>query len=195
MEFVRIEIITGIVASVLTVLFLLYTFLIKRSKFLSIFRGYFRIYRGAIIEEKGSKRYVSLSQIIIFGLFPYLIGFLLAFSIREFLMSIDQSLVLQVNIILLTVLCLFFGLDFSKDRNSKSTRIIELLREVDGVILISLVLLILNSMILIVAYNLFHIQIGVFILCAFYAIESKIVILFLVLLKRIYKLKNDEIHY
>ena len=183
------NIITFIIFLVLFISFLLFITISKKISILNIFKVYsMNYFKGSLDNEK---RKFSVLLLLFLGILPYSFGVLLFYSFRDVFLSIDSSLLFQLDIILLTIFCLFIGFDFKKDykEDVKSELIATLMVNI-LLIVISVSFLLIASAIevdekcngcsLIVTRDVFF--------AGYYGILSKILVMFFYSLKRVFLL-------
>lgn len=179
-----------IIFIIFTILFLISSFFWERLSLKDIFKSYIENYKGGFYyNKKGeNKRKWSINGIIVLGIFPYILGILFFFSFKKIIANFNIDFLSQINIIFLTILCLFYGFNINDKENNK-----ELFNETNAIILISILLIIINSFIQLFIYSSKNVPLTFNILnCCFWAIEFKILIAFFYIVRRInfFKSKN-----
>lgn len=180
----------AIIFIVLFVAFLVAMFFIKKISIAVVFKTYFRNYFSNAFEENHRK--FSLSIFIFFGLFPYALGFLMYFAFESTLASFNTDLLFQIDIVILTIFCLFIAFDF-KNTSKTATR-----NELIATLLIGTLLIVLSLVILMFgtsinisdSSNLKMINLKRSLLSCFYALNFKIVIILFYSLKRMFLLSK-----
>lgn len=151
-----------------------------------ILKVYFRNYfKNA---EKEEDRKFSFLYLIFLGLMPYLLGVLLFFSFVDLFKSFDPDLLFQVNIILLTIFCLFIGMEYKKEGKEAVKK------ELLATLLVNVLLVVISSLILLIASSsLIDNEVTKNILYAvYYGLSFKVFSLFFYCLKRIFILSSPK---
>lgn len=173
---------------IIFLLFIIISIMWEKINLKEIVKEYFKNYGGGYY-EKGNKlkKKFSTFGFLSLGVFPYALGVLFYFSFQCYIDKIDSNMLLQTNIILLTILCLFCGFNFTlKDKQNN------IYSETFSAIIVTILFIIINSLVLLfnntygdleIAHNIIN--------SVFWALEFKIFILFFYILRRIYNLKKE----
>ena len=177
------------------VIFILFSIIWGRFNLKEIFSSYFSNYKGGHYIQNGkAKRKTAIAGVIALGIFPYVLGVTFFLSFESVIMSIDMNMLLQINIIFMTILCLFYGFHFNIEESKK-----ELFNETFAAIIVDIILIILACFTLILANvfsNMGDLQINnediiiKFTFSIFWAMQFKISILFLYIVRRIHFFKK-----
>lgn len=181
-----------IVFLVLLLLFILLMLVMKKVSIVSILRHYFRNYFSNADNEKDRK--FNVWYLLALGILPYALGVLLFYSFPTFLMNLDTNLLLQVDIILLTIFCLFIGLDLNKSGKE------EVKKELVATLLINILLIVASVVTLLVASSItidndtpnVVVAAKEVLLSIYFALNFKIIVMFFYSLKRMFILSSND---
>ena len=140
------NIICIIIFAILFVVFGFVMFLTKKASLKDVFCTYFRNYFSNALEE--SDRRSNVFFIIGFGLLPYALGVLLFFGFEEIFTSFQTDLLIQIDIILLTIFCLFIGFNFKKDYKEPVKK------ELLATLFVALLLVVFSTILLLIASSI-----------------------------------------
>lgn len=175
---------------VFVIIFIIFSLLSVKLSIKDVFINYFKIYRGGY-DKKKNKYKINYAAIISYGLLPYLIGTFFVLSFVDKIISIDQSFLLQINGMLMTVLVIFFGFDvYCRDNDSIKRK--SAIGETNATILIALFLILIDSIVLILSNVFSNEVINVILLCVYYSFMLKIVLLVFIILHNVFKLNIDN---
>lgn len=153
-----------------------------------IVKEYFKNYCGGYYKKDNKlKKRFSIFGFFSLGILPYVLGILFYFSFQSYIVKIDSDLLLQTNIILLTILCLFCGFNFRLNDNQKN-----IFSETFSAVIVNILFILMNSLVLLFINTCENLVIASTIMYSvFWAVEFKIFILFFYILRRIYNLKKE----
>lgn len=176
----------------LLVVFIVAMFAIKKTSIKDIIFVYFRNYfSNAKTEEE---RKFNVWFFIALGIAPFALGVLMFFSFKDFFITFDANLLFQIDIILLTIFCLFIGFDFKREDKPivKKELIATLLVNIIFVVLSVIVLLIASSLIISEDSTQSIINLKNALFAIYYALNFKIFVLFFYSLKRMFILSSTK---
>lgn len=180
---------------VVSILMLIGLFLVKKISFFKVLKNYFSIYFGGYIKKNENglqKRKISPLYIITLGVFPYLFGALGALSFFDVLSRIDNSILAVFDGMLLSIMGIFFGFKILY-KDTKEERTIDAKKETNSVLFVSIILLMIDLLLLaIYSANINQIT-NQILLCCYYALKTKILILFIICLHNVYNLGQNDI--
>lgn len=181
-----------IIFVILFVLFVFFMSFLGKGSIKNIILTYLKNYYSNAFEEKDRK--FNIWSFIILGLMPYLLGVLLFLSFKEFFLQFDVNLLFQIDIIFLTVFCLFIGFDFKKDGKEtvKKELIATLLINILFVVIAVVVLLVSSSIVITENSPKFHSFLKIVLYSIYFALNFKIVVMFFYSLKRVFILSSKE---
>ena len=176
-----------VILIILLVVFIVFSIFWERLSLKQIFSDYIQNYKGGTKNDgKSKKRKKSLGAILVLGILPYLIGVAFFLAFESIVICFDLDFLLQVNIIILTILCLFYGVNGSYNNR-------QIFKETSAVILVDILLILLNSFIMMFANSFCYNTIVAKVLFgSFWAIEFKILVAFLYVVRRINIIKSES---
>lgn len=176
-----------VILIILLVVFIAFSIFWERLSLKEIFGDYIQNYKGGIINgEKTKKRKNSLGAILVLGVLPYIIGVVFFLAFECIVICFDLDFLLQINIIILTILCLFYGVNGSYNNR-------QIFKETSAIILVDILLILINSFIMMFANSFCHNTIVAKMLFgSFWAIEFKILVAFLYVVRRINIIKSES---
>lgn len=179
----------SVVFGIFIVLFVVFTicaFSLKKISIAGIFKKYLRNYYSNAAKERDRK--FNWFMFIILGLIPYVLGTLLFFSFKDFFLAFDSNLLFQIDIILLTIFCLFIGFDFKSEgkEEAKSELIATLLINILFIVVSVIILLLANSIELVNESQSKLRIIKDILFAIYYSLAFKIFVMFFYSLKRIF---------
>ena len=184
------NIIIFVIFAFLLVLFVVFMFVIKKTSINGVAKVYFRNYYSNAFREEDRK--FNWFFFIALGLLPYFLGALLFLSFPSVLMNLDVNLLLQIDIILLTIFCLFIGFDFKREDKEvvKNELIATLLINILFVVISVLCLLIASTIEMNNQTQTFDKILKYVMLTIYYALNFKIFVMFFYSLKRVFILSS-----
>ena len=173
---------------ILLIIFIFFSFFWERLSLKDILKLYFDNYYGGEYEKNGElKRKIAPNGLIVLGLSPYLLGACFFLSLQDFCIELDYDYFFQINLIIITIISLFYGLNINvKEEN------IRIKKETEAVMLVNVLLIILNTIILMLISLFSSTQNEEIIFkIIFMALEFKILILFIYIIRRINIMKQQ----
>lgn len=170
--------------------FLFFAIVFGKFSIRDIVTNYFKNYYPGALKETDRK--FSATMFVSIGLLPYGVGALMFWAFKETFLTFNVNLLCQIDIVFLTIFCLFLGMDLKRDGN-------EVIRkELNATLLINILLVVfaIISLLIVGSINLKDslsdaesIVRDIF-LTVFYAFNIKILSLLFYSLKRIFVLSK-----
>ena len=178
-------IIAFIISLVLLILFLM---TIKKISIKEIFKNYASIYFGGL--NSNNERRIALGYLFSFCFLPYITGIFWYLSFSKYLETIDSNLLLTFDGMLLTIMSVLFGFEiiYKKGCTEREKLAIE---ETNGVLFVGILLIVIDSLLLTFSNGDIPYITKRIILCIYYSIKVKIIILFFLALHNTYRLNNN----
>ena len=172
--------------------FVVAMFVIKKISIQGIISVYFRNYYSNAKTEEDRK--FNIWFFLALGLLPFALGILMFFSFKDFFMMFDTNLLFQIDIILLTIFCLFIGFDFKREDKPAVKK------ELVATLLVNIIFIVLSVVILLIASSIrvgddtaqsvIHLRTALF--AIYYSLNFKVFVLFFYSLKRMFVLSSKE---
>ena len=180
----------AIIFATLLLVFLFAMLFIKKISIAVVVKTYFRNYYSNAFEE--SQRKFNVLLFVFFGLFPYALGLLMYFAFEKFLLSFNTDLLFQIDVVIMTIFCLFIAFDFNKTNKTMiKNELIATLLIGTLLIVLSLVLLMFGTSINATDQpDLQLIDLKRGLLSCFYALNFKIIVILFYSLKRMFILSK-----
>jgi hypothetical protein len=168
------------------------TFKIKKSSIGSVFKNFFSIYFGGYINEKTSnKRKWSWFCFVFIGLLPYVVGVLGTLSFLDALKNVDFSILASFAGMLLSIMAILLGFEILNEKVEKK-RIRDALNETNSLLFVGIILIVFDSFFLALVSACLGDLANTVLLCLYFAIKLKIIILLIISLHNIYFLNKDD---
>ena len=181
-----------ILLSIFVVCFVVASIITGKLSIKQILLAYFKNYYPGAINEKDRK--FNCALFVCLGVVPYAVGVFFYLGFKSFVLTFDLGLLCQIDIILLTIFCLFIGMDYT---NSSKSRIRE---ELVATLLVNIAFVLLSVFVLLFAGTINSKEtisqqdsiIRDVLFSMFYALNFKMISLFFSSLKRIFILNKNK---
>lgn len=174
-----------IILIILVVVFIVFSIFWERLSLKEILSDYIQNYKGGTKTDV-KKRKNSPGAILVLGILPYLMGAVFFLAFESIVICFDFDFLLQINIIILTILCLFYGVNGSYNNR-------KIFKETSAVILVDILLILINSFIMMFANSFcYNTIVAKIFFGLFWAIEFKILVAFLYVVRRINLIKSES---